>query len=131
MTDTISLASPVTPQPLARQWREAFARLSATSPPCPGIRPNEWPQMHTIALQFLFEHADRAAELRWTTEELFGVDRVHGAIRADVCGAFTFSNKTPALGVEVGHIDFGVTKFYRSPHRPPSISVWDWREPKW
>ncbi len=63
MTDAPSLALPPTPQPQARQWREAFARLSAQTPPCPGINLKKWPEMHTVALQFLSDHADRAAEL--------------------------------------------------------------------
>jgi hypothetical protein len=68
-----ALLLPVTPQPRARLWWEAFARLSAQTPPCHGIHPQKWPAMHSVALRFLAEHADRAAEFGWTTEKLFGV----------------------------------------------------------
>ncbi len=125
-----TLSLPVEPQPQARAWREAFARLSAQTPPCPGIRPNEWSEMHSVALRFLAEHADRAAEPGWTTELLFGVHPDVGAIRADACGALMYSTTKPVLAVERDRINFGNTNFYRTPGKAPSIPVWDWREPK-
>ena len=65
-----ALPLPVTPQPIARMWREAFARLSAQTPPYPGINLKKWPEMHTVALRLLAEHADRAAELLHPSELL-------------------------------------------------------------
>ena len=130
MTDAPSLALPPTPQPQARQWREAFARLSATTPPCPGLNLKKWPEMHTVALQFLSDHADRAAELGWTTEELFGVHREVRAVRVDACGALMVSGCQPVIAVERYRIRFGVTSYYHALARVPSMPVWDWREPK-
>ncbi len=110
-------------QPQARQWREGFARLSATSPPCPGIKVQGWPQMHTVALQFLSEHADRAAGLGWTTEELFGVDPVVGAVRIDACGALMISGGRPVQEVDQDRIRFGANSYYRVRGRTPSVPV--------
>ncbi len=63
--------------------------------------------MHTVALQFLSEHADRAVALGWTTEELFGVDPVVGAVRVDACGALMISGGRPVQEVEQDRIRFG------------------------
>jgi hypothetical protein len=130
MTDAPSLALPPTPQPQARQWREAFARLSATTPPCPGVNLKKWPEMHTVALQFLSDHADRAADLGWTTEELLGVHPVVGAVRVDACSALMVSGGQPMVAVERDRIRFGLTSYYHAKGKVPSVPVWDWREPK-
>jgi hypothetical protein len=130
MTDAPSLALPPTPQPQARQWREAFARLSAETPPCRGINFKKWPEMHTVALRFLSDHADRAAELGWTTEELFGVHRDVGAVRVDACGALMVSGGMPVVSVEKDRISFGITSYYHPLAKVPTVPVWDWREPK-
>ncbi len=127
---SLSLALPSTPQPLARMWREAFARLSATLPPCPGIRAQAWPEMHSVALGFLSDHADRAAELGWTTEEMFGVHPQVGAVRVDACGALMISGGQPVVSVEKDRISFGITSYYHAKGKVPSIPVWNWREPK-
>lgn len=130
--DFIASARPLTGTtlPLARYWREAFARLSATKPPCLGIRVNEWPQMHAVARRFLAEHADRAVELGWTTELIFGVDPSFGAMRADACGALMYSTTTPVVSVERYWISFGDTRYHRTPGRAAMVPVWDWKEPK-
>ena len=125
-----ALPLPVTPQPLARQWRESFAQLSAQTPPCPGINLKKWPEMHTVALRFLAEHADRAAELGWTTELLFGVHPQVGAVRVDACGALMVSSGKPVVAVERQWISFGVSRYYRPAAPIPSVPLWDWREPK-
>jgi hypothetical protein len=110
MTDSPSLALPPTPQPQARQWREAFARLSEQTPPCPGINLGNWPQIHTVALQFLLDHADRAADLGWTTELLFGVHPQVGVVRVDACGALMISGGKPVVAIEKDWISFGVSR---------------------
>ena len=53
--------------------------------------------MHTVALQFLSEQADKAAALGWTTEELFGVHPEVGAVRVDACGALMISGGKPVV----------------------------------
>ncbi len=84
--------------------------------------------MHTIALQFLSDHADRAAALGWSTTELFGVDPVVGAVRVDACGALMVSGGKPVLSVEQDRISFGVNTYYRKPGKPPSVPVWSFKE---
>ncbi len=84
--------------------------------------------MHTVALQFLSEHADRAAELGWTTEELFGVHPVVGAVRVDACGALLISGGKPIIGVERDKLRFDANSYYRVPRRPPSVPVWEFKE---
>jgi hypothetical protein len=86
--------------------------------------------MRTVALQFLSDQADRAAELGWTTDELFGVHPEVGAIRVDACGALMISGGQPVVAVERDRIRFGVTSYYHALARVPSMPVWDWREPK-
>ena len=86
--------------------------------------------MHTVALQFLSDHADRAAELGWTTEELFGVHPEVGAVRVDACGALMLSGGQPVIAVEKDRISFGVNSYYHPLVKSPSVPVWDWREPK-
>ena len=86
--------------------------------------------MHTVALRFLSEHADRAAELGWTTELLFGVHPVVGAVRVDVCGALMVSSGKPVVAVERDWINFGVSRYYKPQAKTPSVPVWDWKEPQ-
>ena len=86
--------------------------------------------MHTVALRFLSEHADRAAELEWTAELLFGVHPKMGAGRVDACGALMISGGNPVVAVERERIRFGANSYYSTPHGSLSIPVWDWREPK-
>ncbi len=84
--------------------------------------------MHTVALQFLSEQADRAAELGWTTEELFGVHPVVGAVRVDACGARMISGGKPIIKVERDKLRFDANSYYRVLRRPPSVPVWEFRE---
>ncbi len=84
--------------------------------------------MHRVALQFLRELADQAAGLGWTTEELFGVDPVVGAVRVDACGALVISGGRPVQEVEQDRIRFGANSYYRLRGRTPSIPVWAFKE---
>jgi hypothetical protein len=86
--------------------------------------------MHTVALQFLSEQADKAATLGWSTEDLFGVDSVVGAVRVDACGALMISGGRPVLGVEQDRILFGTNSYYRVRSRTPSVAVWLFKEEK-
>ncbi len=83
-----------------------------------------------LQLRFLAEHADRAAELEWTTEDLFGVHPQVGAVRVDACGALMVSAGKPVVAVDRDWISFGVSRYYRPAVPTPSVPVWDWREPK-
>jgi hypothetical protein len=82
-------------QPIARSGREAFARLSAQTPPCPGFSPARWQAVHDVCQRFLSEQADRAAAKGWTAEELFGVHPTMGVVRVDASGALMVSGGTP------------------------------------
>ncbi len=86
--------------------------------------------MHTVALQFLSEHADRVAELGWSTELLFGVHPQMGAVRVDACGALMLSGGKPVVAVERDRIRFRASSYYPKDGRPPSVPVWNYREPK-
>ncbi len=86
--------------------------------------------MHSIAVRFLAEHADRAAELGWTTERLFGVHPDVGAVMADACGALMYSTTKPVLAVERDQINFGNTNSHRTSGKAPSVPVWEFKEPK-
>src|SRR4028118_525282 len=66
------------------------------------------------ALRFLAEHADRAAELGWTTELLFGVHPQVGAVRVDACGALMISGGRPVVSVEKDRIRFEANSYYRT-----------------
>ena len=116
-------------QPQARAWREAFARLSPTMAPCPGFRPGRWPEVHTACLRFLSDHADRAAALGWSTTELFGVHPEVGAVRVDACGALMVSGGKPVDEVHADRIVIGAGVYRRTPGAPPSVPVWEYREP--
>jgi hypothetical protein len=127
MTDRPALFDEPT-QPLARSWREAFARLSATSPPCPGFNSQRWQDVHSACLRFLSDNADEAAAKGWTAEELFGVHPTMGAVRVDGCGALMVSGGKPVTAVHADRIAFEQGSFYRAPGAPKGVPVWAWRE---
>jgi hypothetical protein len=115
-------------QPIARSWREAFARLPATSPPCPGFTSVSWARVHDVCQRFLSEQADTAAALGWSTEDLFGVHPSMGAVRVDACGALMVSGGTPVQAVHPDRISFGAGNYRRKPGAPPSVPIWLYRE---
>ncbi len=127
MTERSALFDPPT-QPLARMWRERFARLSATSLPCPGVSGPKWERIHTAALQFLSERAEEAEAKGWTTLELFGVHPAKGMIRVDACGALMVSGGELVREIHPDRIGFGAGSYRRTPGAPASVPVWDYRE---
>ncbi len=116
-------------QPIARSWREAFARLSAKTPPCPGFSPPRWKAVQDVCQRFLSDHADQAAAMGWTAEELFGVDAKVGVVRVDAAGALMVSGGTPVQEVHPDRISFGQGTYHRVKGAPPSVPVWEYREP--
>ncbi|KQP60605.1 hypothetical protein [Methylobacterium sp. Leaf108] len=112
---------PDTPQ----AWRSAFLGMKPGVVPCPGMTPAKWQAVHAAALDFLDKHADAAAALGWTTEQLFGVDPSHGVIRVDFCGAMVLSGEIVSK-VEANAIAFEKGTYRRdNPGRPDgAVAIW-------
>jgi hypothetical protein len=56
-----------------REWAEGFAKL-CTMPRPPAYRPQRWARLIDAAGHFIDDWAMVATKLRWTTEQVFGVD---------------------------------------------------------
>jgi hypothetical protein len=89
-------------QLVARSRRKAFARLPSTSTPCPGFTSLSWAKVHDVCQRFLSEHADSAAAIGWSTEDLFGVHPTMGAMRVDAGGALMVCDGTRVQTVHMG-----------------------------
>lgn len=109
--------------PLAA-WRGGLARLSPSSPPCPG--PRAWPATLAAARRFLDEHGATAAALGWTMPELFGVHPAVGTIRPDCTGALMMSSGVPVIEVTAELIRFDNGLAYRRRKAPMTQSVPAW-----
>jgi hypothetical protein len=88
---------------IVEMWRAGFGQLSAVREPCPGWRPGEWPRAHRIGSEFLRVSASPswariAAELNWSTEELFGCNRHTGVAALSISGAI-LAARTPVTRV--------------------------------
>lgn len=77
-------------------WRSGVLRLPEDWIPCPGMiwvapgsggRTGVWRAVRGAMLRFLDDWGTAAAEFGWTTEALFGVHHMAGALRADSTGA--------------------------------------------
>lgn len=73
-------------------WRAGFLDLRPTVSPCPGLTGPNWTAIHAKGLDFLDRWADQAADLGWTTLDLWGVNPRNGTIRVDYCGAMVIGN---------------------------------------
>lgn len=111
------------PDDAPQTWREAFARLSPTTLPCPGLRADEWYALHPLAKAFLAERADEAYEKGWRGLDLFGVHPEVGAANVNVCGALMLGPAEAATNITPESIGFGRTRFYRKEMRG-SVMVW-------
>lgn len=92
-------------------FADEFASLMKANPT---IDPRRWEQAKSDAAEFLADWGDRAAELGWTAEELFGLHPVAPLTRYDVMGLVWLLN-----GKEVRYIDertakIGATAFYKA-----------------
>ena len=56
-------------------------------------------RVHAAAVTLLANQAEAAANMGWTTPELFGVHPVVGVRRIDCCGALMVSNGNPIAEV--------------------------------
>ena len=102
--------------------------LSPASDPCPGFRAGQWSRVHAAALEFLANHADAAADLGWTTLELFGVHEIVSVRRVDCCGALMVSNGSAVVEVAPDLIRYADGLAYRRA-RPegPTVPVWEFK----
>jgi hypothetical protein len=107
-------------------WREALVALSPDHDPCPGFQSGAWPRVHANALAFVEELGNRAAELGWGAEELFGVDPVVGVERPKSCGALMVSRGHRVVQVRADQIRFA-NRFAvrRCSKSRPTTPVWD------
>jgi hypothetical protein len=104
------------------EWSEAFAQLSPEVEPCPGLR--HWPEVYARTCAFLEQHGEQAAELDWTTLELFGVHPEFGAIRVDCCGALILYAGGAVQEITAGAIRFERTTYRRSPGAQLGVPIW-------
>lgn len=83
-------------QRLVSSWRAGVLSLPEHQIPCPGMiwiepgpkgRPGVWRSVRKAMLVFLDDWGEAAADLGWSTEQLFGVHRAAAALRADSTGA--------------------------------------------
>ncbi|KQT10554.1 hypothetical protein ASG40_20080 [Methylobacterium sp. Leaf399] len=112
---------PDTPQ----AWRSAFLGMKPGVVPCPGMTSAKWRAIHAAALCFLDKHADEAAALGWTTEQLFGVHPSHGVIRVDFCGALVLSGEIVSkVETNVIALEKGICR-RDNPGRPDgAVPIW-------
>lgn len=84
------------PERLVASWRAGVLSLPDDRVPCEGLiwvepgprgRAGIWAGVRTMMLRFCEHWGEEAAACGWTTERLFGVHRLAGAIRADSTGA--------------------------------------------
>jgi hypothetical protein len=66
----------------------------------------------------------------WTAEELFGVHPINGVVRVDAAGALMVSGGAPVREVHPDRISFGQGAYRRVKGAPPSVPVWEYREPR-
>ncbi|GJE29752.1 hypothetical protein [Methylobacterium organophilum] len=84
------------PQALVASWYAGVRSLDPERVPAPGILWREpgpagrfgvWAGVHAMMVRFLDQWGEDAARLGWSTESLFGVHRLAGALRPDSTGA--------------------------------------------
>jgi hypothetical protein len=104
------------------EWGEGFARLSPEIEPCPGLR--HWSETYARAGEFLKQHGQRAADLNWTAQDLFGVHPELGTIRVHCCGALVLYAGGDVVDVTADQIRFERTTFRRSPDAQVGVPIW-------
>jgi hypothetical protein len=66
----------------------------------------------------------------WTAEELFGAHPIAGVVRVDAAGALMVCGGKPVMEVHPDRISFGQGTYRRTKGAPPSVPVWEYREPR-
>jgi hypothetical protein len=113
------------------EWQLGLQRLSPHREPCPGFRSGQWLGVYEVAQRFLAEHGPSAADLGWSTLDLFGVDPKVGVARVSCCGALLVSGGSPVVDVAAAAIRYRSGLAFRKAAVPdPSVPVWDYAWPE-
>jgi hypothetical protein len=113
------------------EWQLGLQRLSPHREPCPGFRSGQWLGVYEVAQRFLAEHGPSAADLGWSTLDLFGVDPKVGVARVSCCGALLVSGGSPVVDVAAAAIRYRSGLVFRKAAVPdPSVPVWDFAWPE-
>ncbi len=79
----------------------------------PSPDPSRWEQAKRDAVNFLADWGDKALELGWPSDELFGLDPLAPFARYDKMGLVWAIQGRDMEGLTAEYADFGRTKFYR------------------
>jgi hypothetical protein len=113
------------------EWRLGLQRLSPHREPCPGFRSGQWLRVYEAAQRFLAEHGPSAADLGWSTLDLFGVDPRVGVARVSCCGALLVSGGSPVESAAIDTIRYRNGLAFRRAVVPEnSVAVWDYAWPE-
>ena len=100
-------------QHLVASWRAGVLRLPEDRIPCPGMLMREpgprgrfgvWRGVRTMMLRFIDQWGEEAAALGWSTESLFGVHRLAGALRFDSTGVLVSVYPRPVVAISEASI---------------------------
>ncbi|WP_448952104.1 hypothetical protein [Labrys neptuniae] len=80
----------------------------------PTIDPRRWERAKLDAVEFLADWGERAAELGWTAQELFGLHPVAPLTRYDVMGLVWLLNGKEVSAIDERTATIGATTYYRS-----------------
>jgi hypothetical protein len=127
-------------QLLVASWRTGVLSLPEDRIPCPGMIMREagpygrwgvWGVVRTMMLRFIDQWGEEAEALGWSTESLFGVHHLAGALRADSTGVLVSVHpwKVVAMNERTITLARGKTRsVFRGLTNPgESIPVWAFR----
>lgn len=125
---------------LVASWRKGVLSLPDDRVPCPGLiwiepgprgRHGVWAGVRTMMLRFCEHWAEEAVALGWTTERLFGVHRLAGALRADSTGALVSIYPRKVVAIDERRIVTERGPSRLTSHGPTNpadcIPIWEWR----
>ena len=119
----------ISPIDTAMACREALSAMRPTGEPCPGISASEWPVLCDRAFDLLEQHGERAVELGWTVEDLFGVHPKLGIRRVDHADALVVGAGRPIGYFDADRMQRGHLNYYRTkPGRRVGIPIWCFKE---
>lgn len=129
-------------QRLVASWRAGVRILPEEQIPCPGMiwkeagsrgRFGMWAGVRTMMFRFVEHWGEEAAALGWSTESLFGVHRLAGALRSDCTGALVtiYPRKVIALDEHTITLERnGTRQVFRGLTNPAeSVPIWEFRHP--
>lgn len=126
---------------LVASWRAGVMSLPDDRIPCPGMiwkepgpggRFGVWAGVRTMMLRFVEHWGEEAAALGWSTDSLFGVHSLAGALRADSVGALVTINPRKVIAMDERTITLernGSRQVFRGLTNPAeSLPIWEfWR----